>query len=384
MHKHIASNSGSLIDHFSTIVDPRVDRTKEHLLIDILVISICAMLCGADSFTDMEDFGHAKEDWFASFLALPNGIPSHDTFNRVFGLLKPQEFSDCFMYWTQGLRRTLSREVVAVDGKCVRRSYDQAQGRGPIHLVNAWALENRLVLGQVKTDTKSNEITAVPELLRKLELSGCIVTLDAMGCQKSIATEIRNADADYVLALKGNQGTAHHAVKTFLEDAQKRQFKGVEHDFAQTIEKAHGRIETRRYWVTEQIQWFTDLEQWEGLRSVGMVEATREFPDGRMSTERRFYLSSLEANAQEFARAVRGHWAVENQLHWTLDVSFGEDQCRVRAGHAAENLAILRKMTLNILKRDTQKKRGIKGKQKNASWDHNYLLSLLTSQNLDA
>lgn len=366
----------SLIEHFSVIVDPRIERGKEHKLLDILLISVCAMLCGAETFVDFEDFGDAKHDWLKTFLELPNGIPSHDTFGRVFALLDPEQFSECFRNWTQSLRTAISGEVVAIDGKTLRRSHDRTNGKKAIHMVSAWARENGLVLGQIKVDEKSNEITAIPELLRALELAGCIVTIDAMGCQKQIATEISNADADYVLALKGNHGTLHEEVKSFLEDAHARDFLEVPHTHYQSVEKEHGRIETRDYWITDKIDWLADRLDWEGLKSVGMVQAVRDI-QGQITTERRFFIASIPPEAANFARAVRGHWAIENTLHWSLDVSFAEDQCRVRAGYAAQNLALLRHMTINILKADTTKKRGIKGKQKNAGWHHPYLLSLL-------
>lgn len=370
------STSTSLIEHFSIIDDSRVDRTKDHLLIDILVMSVCAMLCGAETFVDMSDFGRAKEAWFRTFLKLPNGIASHDTFGRVFAMINPKEFAQCFINWTQSLRRCLPREIVAIDGKTLRRSHHRKSERQAIHMVSAWARDNGLVLGQLKTDEKSNEITIIPELLRSLELAGCIVTLDAMGCQKNIAKEIHEADADYVLALKGNHEVVHEEVKTFLEDAHAQNFKKVEHDFLETVEKDHGRIETRRYWITEKIDWFADRPKWDALQAVGMVEAVRQIDD-KTTTERRFYLTSLKADAREFARAVRGHWSIENNLHWILDVCFAEDQCRIRAGYAAQNMAVLRHITLNLLKSDTTKKRGIKSKQKNAAWDNAYLLHLL-------
>ena len=368
--------STSLSQHFTCIVDSRIDRTKAHSLHDILMVSLCAMLCGADSFVDFHDFGIAKEDWLRSFLELPNGIPSHDTFGRVFAALDPEQFSECFRNWTQSLRTAVSGEIVAFDGKTLRRSHDRGKGKKPIHMVSAWANDNGLVLGQIKVDEKSNEITAIPELLRALELHGCIVTIDAMGCQKAIATEICNADADYVLALKGNHGTLHDEIESFFKDAREREFKGVPHGFVESVEKDHGRIETRRCWITSQIDWIADRCDWEGLKSIGMVESVREI-DGKATTDLRFHLCSIEPDAKEYARASRGHWGIENQLHWSLDVNFGEDQSRVRAGHAAQNLAVLRHMTLNILKADTTKKRGIKGKQKNAGWDHSYLLLLL-------
>ena len=370
------SHPDSLVFHFSVIEDPRMDRTKDHLLSDILVIAVCAMLCGAEHFTDFEDFGEAKEDFLRTFLDLPNGIPSHDTFRRVFALLDPKQFADCFRRWTEGLRKAIGQEIVALDGKTLRRSYDRAKGKEPVHMVSAWARENGLVLGQVKVDDKSNEITAIPELLQKLKLAGCIVTIDAMGCQTKIAGEITAAEADYVLALKANHETMHAQVKSFLEDALAEGFPEIAHDTFETSESAHGRKETRRYWITEEISWLTQHGQWPNLRSVGMAESTRE-AQGQITVERRFYLASIPADAKNFARAVRGHWAIENTLHWCLDVSFAEDQCRARTGYAAENLAILRHISLNILKQETTKKRGIKGKQKNAGWNHPYLLKLL-------
>jgi predicted transposase YbfD/YdcC len=378
----------SLIEHFKNLPDPRVDRTKDHELIDILVIAVCCLLCDGESFNDMEDFGKAKQEWFKTFLSLPHGIPSHDTFNRLFAALDPKEFLECFLRWTQSLRQAVAQEIVALDGKALRRALNKNEA--PKYVVSAWAESNGLVLGQLKVQDKSNEITAVPELLRVLELAGCIVTVDAMGCQKKIAKEIIEADADYVLALKGNQETVHEEVKSFLDDllvrSQQKRPKGAVLGRAeqslqryQTVEKDHGRMESRTYYQSDYLEWFAERGKWEGLRSVGLVEARREI-DGKLSTERRYYLSSLKADVQSFARAVRGHWGVENKLHWTLDVCFGEDQSRARQGYAAENLATLRRLALNLLKREKTKKRGIRGKMLNASWDHAYLLRLLGVQ----
>jgi len=375
----------SLIEHFKDLPDPRVDRTKDHDLIDILVIAVCTLLCAGESFNDMEDFGHAKHAWFKTFLGLRNGIPSHDTFNRLFAALDPKQFLDCFLRWTQSLRQAVPQEIVALDGKALRRALNADQSVK--YVVSAWAESNGLVLGQLKVADKSNEITALPELLRVLELSGCIVTVDAMGTQKKIAKEIIEADADYVLALKGNHETVHAEVKTFLEDAvaQTAQPRPLGAKLSpgaatlavlETVEKDHGRIETRRYYQSAELDWFADRAKWEGLRSVGMVEAIREIGSQR-TVERRYYLASLPLGVETFARAVRGHWCVENKLHWILDVCFREDQSRARAGYAAENLATLRRLALNLLKRERTKRRGIKGKQLNASWDHAYLLRLL-------
>ncbi len=375
----------SLIEHFKDLPDPRMDRTKDHELIDVLTIAICTLLCAGESFNDMEDFGTAKEEWFKTFLSLKNGIPSHDTFNRVFAALDPQAFGACFMAWTQSLRAAVAQEIVALDGKTLRRALAADQNSKVI--VSAWAHSNGLVLGQLKVADKSNEITALPKLLRALELSGCIVTVDAMGTQKQIAKEIKEADADYVMALKGNHEVVHQEVKSFL-DATVAEAVGPHPPGArpsaavaglatlQTVEKDHGRQETRRYYQSAALDWFADRAQWEGLQTVGMVEAEREV-GGKRTMERRYYLSSLPLGVETFARAVRGHWAVENSLHWVLDVQMGEDDSRARTGYAAENLATLRRLALNLLKREATKKRGIRGKQLNASWDHAYLLRLL-------
>jgi len=368
------SPSRNLKDHFAQLPDPRIGRAKRHELLDILLISVCALLCGAESFVDREQFGHCKADWFKTWLALPHGIPSHDTFNRVFSLVDPARFMDCFLNWTQSLRIAFAGELVALDGKTVRRS--RARTQGPIHLVNVWAARNRLVLGQLKVADHSNEITALPALLRALELTGCVVTVDAMGCQKQVAKEIHEADADYVLALKGNQGTLPAEVKEFLDDAQQRGFAGVIHQFVETVDKDHGRLETRRYWVTEEIGWLADRSEWEALRSIGLVEAVREI-NGQVSTDRRYYLSSLPARAEPFAAAVRGHWQIENSLHWVLDVQMGEDRCGVRDQNAAQNMAAWRALCLNLLRRNRQVKVGVRSKQKVAGWNNDYLRSLL-------
>jgi len=375
----------SLIEHFKELPDPRVQGRCDHDLIDVLVIAVCTLLCGGSGFDDMADFGRAKYEWFKTFLTLRNGIPSHDTFNRVFAALKPEAFLDCFLRWTQSLRQAMVQEIVALDGKALRRAL--RRGQSPRYIISAWAQGNGLVLGQFKVADKSNEITALPHLLRVLELAGCIVTVDAMGCQKTIAKEIIEADADYVLALKGNQETVHAEVKSYLDDAIVQQAatpprkakkpSAPELAHAETVEKDHGRLEIRRCWQSGRLGWFADRAKWEGLRSVGVVESVRQVGTEASTVERRYYLSSLAVDVEQFARAVRGHWGVENSLHWCLDVQMGEDQSRARTGHAAENLATLRRLALNLLKRDKTKKRGLRGKQLNAGWDHTYLLRLL-------
>jgi predicted transposase YbfD/YdcC len=372
----------SLIEQLQHLPDPRVKERCEHDLVDVLVIALCCLLCGGEGFNDMEDFGMAKRKWFRTFLRLRSGIPTHDTFNRVFAALKPEAFLEMFMAWTQTLRTTVADEIVALDGKALRRALDR--GDSPRVIVSAWAASNSLVLGQIEVPGKTNEITAVPPLLRALELTGCIVTLDAMGCQKSIAREIKEADAEYVLALKGNQGQCHAEIKSYLDDAVARHAQNAPTKknamslaYQEMVEKDHGRLETRRYWQSGDLDWFEGRAEWEGLRSVGVVESVRQVGQAAPTIERRYYLSSLPVDVATFARAVRGHWAIENSLHWVLDVQCGEDRSRARAGHAAQNLATLRRLALNLLKQDRTKKRGIKGKQLNASWDHSYLLRLL-------
>jgi predicted transposase YbfD/YdcC len=366
--------SRSLKHHFQIISDPRSGPAQLHELLDILMIALCATLCGAEGFNDFALWGRCQHEWLKTWLALPHGIPSHDTFRRVLGLIRPAEFATCFQSWTQALRTAFNGELVAIDGKTLRAS--RSKNQGPLHLVNVWATENRLVLGQLAVDDKSNEITAVPELLRALELAGCVVTVDALNCQKNIAKEISEADADYVLALKGNHGVLHEEVKRFLDDARQRKFVGVPHQFVETVDKEHGRLETRRYWISEQIGWLEDKGQWEKLRSVGMVERVVEMA-GERSVETAYYLSSLPAEVGRFAAAVRGHWGIENSVHWVLDVQMNEDRCRVCGRNAAQNLATLRVFCLNLLRRNQQYNVGIRAKQKAASWSHQYRLSLL-------
>ena len=374
------SNKG-LVGYLEGVPDPRLNRTREHNLIDILVIGVCCMMCGGEGFNDMETFGKAKHKWFGGFLELPNGIPSHDTFNRVFSAIDPQAFTECFIQWTQTLRLQLGGEVVAMDGKALRRAGNK--GSDMTYIVSAWASESGLTLGQVKVEDKSNEITAIPKLLRILDLNGCIVTIDAMGCQKKIAKEIIESDADYVLALKGNQGTAHNEIRRFFDDLiPSNHCMGTppvhDHmDYLETVDGDHGRIETRRYWVSNDIAWFEDKKLWEGLQCVGMVESVREIGDER-SYERRCFLISLDCDAHRFAKACRGHWGVENPLHWTLDVTFCEDNSRARTGNAAENLASLRRLALNMLKNEkSQKKLSIRRKRLMAGWNDEYLGKLL-------
>ncbi len=368
---------GSLLEHFADLTDPRVERTKLHQLLDVLVIAMCATICGAEGWEDFAEFGKAKQAWFETFLELPNGIPSPDTFRRVLQRLDPHEFETCFLRWVQAVNKMASGQIVALDGKQLRGSRDGAADLGAIHMVSAWACENRLVLGQVKVDEKSNEITALPELLRALALTGCIVTIDAMGCQTKIAQHIIDAEAEYVLALKGNQGTLHEDIVNYFGWAEKSGFKEIAYTFHETLEKDHGRIEERRCWATSDVEWLEPKAQWQGLQSIVMVEADREVRGHERTLERRYFISSLPAEAKPLLAAVRGHWGIENQLHWCLDVAMREDASRIRTDHAPENVAVLRHIALNLLKQEKSCKLGIKRKQLKAGWDHDYLLKVL-------
>jgi predicted transposase YbfD/YdcC len=362
--------------YFAELNDPRVERTRLHELGDILVIAICAVICGADSWVEMEAYGRAKEHWLRQFLALPYGIPSHDTFARVLARLKPEEFQQCFLRWMQAVSEVTHGEVVAIDGKTLRRSFDRAAGKGAIHMVSAWASANRLVLGQQKVDEKSNEITAIPALLRLLEIKGCIVTIDAMGCQKAIARTIVEQEADYVLTLKANHGLLYQEVQRFFAWAQQHQFADVPHEYYHTLEEKHGRVEERRYWLVSELSGFTATQDWLGLQSLGMVERQRTVA-GKTTVKVHYYLTSLAGSGQQFGEAVRTHWSVENGLHWVLDVAFQEDQSRLRRDHAAENFAVLRHLALSLLRQEPTCSNGIKVKRLKAAWDDEYLTRVL-------
>ena len=367
----------TLFAHLSQIEDPRIERTKQHKLIDILVIAVCGTICGAEGFNEIEEFGEAKEEWLKQFLELPNGIPSHDTFRRVFMLIKPEKFQAVFLGWVASVAKTTKGKIVNVDGKRLRGTKSQEKQNQALCMVSAWAQANRMVLGQVKCEEKSNEITAIPELLRLLELEGCIVTIDAMGCQKDIVKQIVDQKADYLISLKGNQGNLHKAIKDKFTEAEKSEFRELEHDYCETFEKGHGRIETRRCWVTEEVAWLAQKEDWVGLKSIVMVESQREIIGKPPTIERRYFISSLAADAKQSLQAVRGHWAIENSLHWVLDIAFREDDCRIRAENSAENMAILRHISLNLLKQEESCKRGIKTKRLKSGWDEAYLSKVL-------
>jgi predicted transposase YbfD/YdcC len=368
----------ALLEHFANLPDPRIARHRWHKLSDILVIAVCAVLCGAESFPAIEDFGHEREDWLKQFLELPEGIPSHDTFNRVFRLLDPVQFQACFLSWMQAVAAATAGEVVAIDGKALRRSFDKGTAKRAIHMVSAWATANGVVLGQRKVDAKSNEITAIPELLDLLALTGCIVTIDAMGCQRAIAQKIVVQGADYVLALKGNQPTLEQAVQRFFVTGPAAEVHRTTSAYAEQTGQGHGRVETRCAWISDELEAELTAAAWPGLRSIGMVEATRTL-GGETTVEQRFYLTSLPPDASRFARAVRNHWGIENQLHWTLDVTFGEDQSRLRTGHGPENVAVLRHIALNLLHQEPSTK-SMPRKRLACALNSNYLLKVLLGE----
>jgi len=358
------SPTASILHHFSSIKDPRVNRQKKHKLPDIFFISLSAVICGADNWVSIEEFGKAKKKWFTELLGLTNGIPSHDTFGDVFSVIDTEQFSECFSKWVADLASLTEGEIIAIDGKCLRR-------KAAIHMVSAWAQRNSLVLGQVKVDDKSNEITAIPKLLSRLDIAGAIVTIDAMGCQKKIAKQIIEQDGDYVLSLKGNHGCLHEDVATYFTSALSPE------PALHRVDGGHGRIETRTIRATDEIAWLKERHTWPGLQSIIAVTATRE-SENKASEETRYFLSSLSAsNPGKLEHAVRAHWAIENNLHWVLDVAFDEDSNRTRKGHSAANLAVIRHIALNMIKKEKTSKVGVKTKRLKAGWDNAYLLRVI-------
>ncbi len=373
------SDQTSLEQYFGEVPDPRVIGRCDHKLIDIIIIAMCGVLCGAEGWEDIEEFGQNKAAWLKQFLELKHGIPSHDTFRRVFSLLDAEAFQARFMRWVEGAFTVKRGQVMALDGKTARGSAEPRKGKKALHLVSAWASANGVLLGQRKVDEKANEITAIPALLEELYLAGCIVTIDAMGGQKAIAQTIRDQQADYVLALKGNQGHLYEDVRDWFNWAHERAFKGMTYDFWQSPSKGHGRLEIRRCWVLSDPQAFETLqhhEGWAGLQSIVMVQRERHI-NGQTQTETAYFISSLPADARLLLHATRAHWSVENTFHWTLDVTFREDAARLRSGESAENFAILRHVAFNLLKHHPAKL-SLKRKPFRAALDDRFLLELVS------
>lgn len=363
-----------LRDCFQDFSDPRREHRRLHSLWDIIGLTICAMIAGCDEVVEIEKYGRKKFDFLTTFLDLENGVPSHDTIGRVFSRLDPQKFSACFAKWTEQLADAVHGRVIAIDGKTLRRAHDKNQS--PLHLVSAFATENRLVLAQQAVANKSNEITAIPELVKMLDVRNAIVTIDAMGCQKNIAAQIKEQGADYVLALKENQPTLHADVESLFLQGLETEFQGMKHEECATQEKGHGRQERRTYYqIRPSKAWRAAHPEWKGLKTVGMVVSERQIGDGEITGAVRYFISSLTLKVSEFARAVRSHWAIENKLHWVLDVSYREDENRSRKDHTAENLAWLRRLTASLLVQDDAKA-GVKCKRKMAGWDDEYLLKI--------
>jgi len=374
-----ANTPVSLLHHFADLGDPRSDHTKLHGLLDIIALTLCAVVSGAECWTDVETYGEEKFDWLGTFLDLPNGIPSHDTLGRVFASMDSAAFQECFLSWMYAVVGASKGKLIAIDGKTLRRSFDTAKGKSAIHLVSAWASDNHLLLGQQAVADKSNEITAIPALLKLLDLQGALVTIDAMGCQKRITEEIVASGADYVLAVKENQPTLHEDVQRVFMEALENDFADVAHRYHHTTEEGHGRTETRHYHLIDVPEELARKHsQFAGVRTLGMVFSQRQVGDGPEALETRFYISSMGLKVKAFAEAVRGHWSIENNLHWVLDVVFQEDASRLRKDHGPENLGLLRRIALSLLKKaTTRKKVGIACKRKSAGWNNDFLVAVL-------
>jgi predicted transposase YbfD/YdcC len=366
----------SILHHFAALEDPRVERTRQHYLLDMVAIALCGVVCGANNWSALALWGWANHDWLKTFLELPGGIPSHDTFGRVFALLDPEQFAACFSSWMAAVCQRLGLKQVAIDGKALRRSHDRGKGKAALHLISAWAVEKGLTLGQRAVDGKSNEITAIPELLRLLDVAGALVTIDAMGCQKDIAATIRAEGADYLLAVKENQPHLYEDIDGMMAKALDTDFAGLKYDYAEASGRGHGRQEERCCWVFEGLDAIRERELWADLRSIVVVVCTRTVGD-ESSSEMRYYISSRSVGAAAMLQAVRRHWGIENECHWVLDVCFREDDSRLREGHGAENFALLRKVALALLKKAKGVKEGMECRRLAAGWNRTYLLNVL-------
>lgn len=377
--RRIMSNDLSLVRHFASLTDPRVRRRRRHLLADIIAIAICGVVCGCKSWKEVALYGRNKADWLKTFLELPNGIPSKDTFRRVFARIKPAAFQQCFRSWTQALAATLGVKHIAIDGKTARRSHDRGAGKTALHLVSAWATVNHLTLGQVAVADKSNEITAIPQLLELLELSGAIVTIDAMGCQKEIARKIREGGGDYVLAVKENQENLLADIQAcFQAELDKPEGQG-HYSCHSTVVCGHGRVERRHYYTIDRPKGIRDEALWKDLRTITMTISERQVKGEQTTEETRYYIGSKAGSARTHARYIRGHWGIENSLHWVLDMVFDEDRSRIRKGHGQENLAQLRRLAVSILKNYQSKDDSIRTKQLKGLLDNQILGSMLLS-----
>jgi len=371
----------SIEANFNNMEDPRREtKNKSHYFFDIIIIALCGAICGANHWTSIAAYGRAKENWFRTFLRLPEGIPSHDTFNDVFAKIDAEQFEKCFIDWVSSITHLLPGEVISIDGKTLRRSHDKSHGKQSIHMVSAWSTSNEIVLGQFKTEEKSNEITAIPLLLEMLSIEQCLVTIDAMGCQKKIAEKILGKGADYLLAVKENQPNLYEAINELFFESNEAVFDQHYLDFSEQTNKGHGRVETRRCWVFTELDKLTfDISVWKQLIAFVIIESERT-ENGVTTIEHRFYITSCDnKSASDFIKATRDHWHIENKLHWVLDVAFREDESRLRKGDGAENFSILRRIALNLLKKEKTDKTGVETKRLRAGWDNNYLIKVISS-----